>query len=79
MKIPIPIWVQSEKTMEDIDRKWLVVFDGKTTMTVAGLKHYLEQFPEELPVFAEWEDYHAPILADNMFIHLHNGYVLIVL
>jgi hypothetical protein len=38
---------------------------GKATMTVSELREKLNEYPQDMAVFATWEGVSAPITADN--------------
>lgn len=35
-------------------------------LTVAELRHLLSEYPDEMPVFAEWEGVRAPLNRDDL-------------
>ena len=48
--------------------------EAGSTMTVAELKAALEEYPDDMPVFAEWEGVNGYIKKDNFSIeNVHKG------
>ena len=46
---------------------------AKTTMTVAELRAELSKYPDDMPVFAEWETVYGDVRADNFTVTAPTG------
>jgi len=49
----------------------MIKLDHKETMTVAELREKLNEYPQDMPVFAEWEGVWASFKAANFSIDEH--------
>ena len=52
--------------------KYAAGHDSPPTMTVSELREKLNEYPQDMPVFATWEGVHAYVQPDSFFVEKVN-------